>query len=116
MSGDAKNVGERPHRVLLQNPGPVVPDGDGGKLQSWFDLNPPAMFASIEPASTASLERVAPGNVQATATHIVGIPFHPQVTTKSRVLFNGRRFNVTGVSNPGERSVNLWLVCVENLA
>jgi len=32
---------------------------------------------------------------------------------RTRVLFNGRRFNVSGVSSPEERNVESVLVCEE---
>lgn len=107
------SVGERPHRVTLQNPGPAVPDGDGGFTQSWTDLVPPAVSAKIAPATAAGLERVTAGTVLATATHVVTMPYHPQVTTLTRVLFNGRQFSVTGVSDPDERHVETIAICVE---
>lgn len=106
-------VGDRPHRVTLQNPGPAVPDGRGGSIPNWVDLNPPALNVKIAPATAADLERVAAGTVLAKATHIVTGPYHPQVTTQTRVLYNGRQFSVTGVSDPEERHVELVLVCVE---
>lgn len=109
-------IGDRPHRVTLQNPGPAVPDGDGGYLQTWTDLTPPAISVEILPATAQDLERVTAGTVIATATHIVTGPFHPQVTTKTRVLFNGREFHVGGVANPAERSVEMILVCTEVVA
>jgi hypothetical protein len=30
--------GDYRHTVTFQNPGPAVPDGDGGYTQSWVDL------------------------------------------------------------------------------
>ena len=38
--------GEYRHSVLFQNPGPPVPDGDGGFTQSWIDLVPPTWRVS----------------------------------------------------------------------
>lgn len=111
--GSRTAVADRPHRVTLQNPGPAVPDGDGGFTQSWTDLVPPAMSAKIAPAAARDLERVAAGTVIATASHLVTMPYHPQVTTQTRILFNGRTFSVVGVSNPEENNVELVLVCVE---
>lgn len=109
------SVSERPHRVTLQNPGAPTPNpaDPGTFLQSWTDLSPPAMFASIAPATATDLERVAAGTVIASASHIVKLPYHPQVTTQTRVLFNGRQFSVKGVANPEERNVELILACEE---
>jgi SPP1 family predicted phage head-tail adaptor len=116
MIGPSTSVGARPHRISLQNPGPAVPDGDGGYTQSWIDLVPPAASAEIKPATARDLERVAAGTVLSTATHMVTIPYRAGVTTQTRVLYNGRSFSVTGVSNPEEKNVELILVCVEVVA
>lgn len=107
------SVGERPHRMTWQNPGPAVPNGSGGYSQTWIDLLPPTTSVRIAPATAADLERLAAGTVLATATHIVDGPYHPQIKTSSRGLFNGRIFNVVGVANPEERNVETICVCVE---
>jgi SPP1 family predicted phage head-tail adaptor len=107
------SVGERPHRITLQDPGLPVPNGDGGFTQSWVDLVPPSVSAKVAPATAADLERVGAGAVLATATYIVTLPYHPQLQTKSRVLFNGRIFHVVGVATPEERNVETIALCVE---
>jgi SPP1 family predicted phage head-tail adaptor len=111
--GMKPSVGARPHRVMLQNPGPAVTDGDSGYTQTWADLVPPWVSAQILPATAKDLERVSAGTVLATATHIVSMPYHPQVTTKTRILFNGRSFSVTGVADPEERHVETIAICAE---
>jgi SPP1 family predicted phage head-tail adaptor len=70
----------------------------------------------IAPATERDLEQVAAGTVLSKATHIVTGPYHAQVTTKTRLLYNGRQFSVTGVADPEERHVELVLVCVEVVA
>jgi SPP1 family predicted phage head-tail adaptor len=109
------NVGRRRHLVTLQNPGPAVPDNEGGYTQSWEYLTPSTAWASITPATARDLERVVAGTVQSTATHIVQILFHPGVTTQTRLLFKGRTLQVTGVSNWEERDVMLILTCEETV-
>jgi head-tail adaptor len=105
--------GERRHRVLFQNPGPAVPDGDGGYTQSWVDLVPPTWDVSIEPATARDLERVATGTVTSSASHIVRGDFHPDVTTKTRMVFDGRQLSIVGKQNLDERGVTMALVAVE---
>jgi head-tail adaptor len=105
--------GEYRHTVLLQNPGPPVPDGDGGYTQSWTDLVPPTWRVSIEPATARDLERVAAGSVISSASHIVRGDFHPDVTTETRIVFNGRLLSITGKQSPEERNVTMELVAVE---
>lgn len=106
-------IAERRHLVRLQNPGVAVPDGDGGYTQTWNDLAPANVYVQIRPASARDLERVASGTVLSTATHVVTGPYHPDVTTQTRVVFADRTFNVTGVSSPDERQIEMVLVCVE---
>jgi SPP1 family predicted phage head-tail adaptor len=113
MIGPKTSVADRPHRVTLQNPGPPVSDGDGGYTETWTDLVPPAISVKISPATAQELERVAAGTVLSTNTHIVKGPYHPQVTTKTRILYNGRTFSVTGGGSPDELNVELELVAVE---
>lgn len=105
--------GARLHRVVLENPTLSGPDGDGGYTTTWAPLTPPTMFARIVPATAADLERTTASTVIATATHVLRMLYHPQVTTQTRVLFNGRTLNVIGRANPEERNVELVLVCAE---
>jgi SPP1 family predicted phage head-tail adaptor len=105
---------DRRHLVTLQGPtGTAVPDNEGGYAQLYADLSPATAWAAIRPATARDLERVSSGTTIATASHIVEIDYHPQVTTQTRVIFGSRTLNVTGVSNPEERNIELILVCVE---
>jgi len=113
MIGPTTSIADRPHRILLQNPGAAVPDGAGGYTQAWTDLAPASVSAKVAPATAADLERVTTGTAVATATHVVKMPFHPGVAIKTRVIHDGRTFNVTGVANPEERGVETVAVCVE---
>jgi len=113
MIAPKTSISERPHRATFQNPGPAVPDGDGGSAQSWTDLVPPSLSVRISPATAVDLERVAAGTVLSTNTYIVKGPYHPQVTTQTRMLYDGRMFSVTGGGSPDERKVEMELVAVE---
>lgn len=106
-------IGAYRHLVLFQNPGSPVPNGDGGYTQSWTDTVPANWFVSIEPASVRDLERVAGGTVLSTAAYIVRGRYHPGVTTKTRMVFGGRTFSITGVANVEERSITMELIAVE---
>jgi SPP1 family predicted phage head-tail adaptor len=111
--GVRPNVAARPHLVRFQNPGPAVPDGDGGYTQTWVDASPATLWVSVEPASQQALERLGAGSVIATATHIVRGQYHAGVTTKTRVLFGGRELHVNGVANIEERSIDMAIVATE---
>jgi SPP1 family predicted phage head-tail adaptor len=71
------------------------------------------MAASIVPATQRDLERLVAGTVQSSATHVVTIDYHPQVTTQTQVLFNGRTLHVNSVQNLEERNIELVLICEE---
>ena len=77
-TGLARRVpaGQRVHVVTLQTPGLPVPDGDGGVIQGWDDLDPATVKASITPASARDLEKIASGTVITQATHVITIPYH----------------------------------------
>ena len=108
-------IGTYRHLVTLENPGTAVPDGDGGYTQQWTPLDPPTWHVSITPATVRDLERVQAGTVASTATHLVRGRHHPQITTETRLLFNGRRLNVIFVGNPEERDLFTDCVCVEQV-
>jgi head-tail adaptor len=111
--GPSVTIADRPHRMTWQNPGPAVANGDGSYTLTWTDLVPPTTSVKIAPATTATLERLAAGTVLSTASHVVSGPYHPQIKTTTRGLFNGRIFNVIGVANPEERNVETIAICVE---
>lgn len=107
--------GARPHTVHLSRPGPPVSDSDGSYTTTPVDLVPATAAASIEPATAAEMERVAAGTLVASASHLIRLPYHPQITTQTTVTFNGRVFEVVGVRNLKERNVELVLICVERV-
>lgn len=110
--------GVRRHAVTLENPSTPIPDGDGGYTEAPAALTPPTMTASIEPASVRALERLAAGTTITTATHLVRLPYHPQVTTETRVKFTdfhgmAHTLEVASVINVDQRDRELALVCTE---
>jgi SPP1 family predicted phage head-tail adaptor len=103
--------------VQFQTPGAAVPDGDGGYTQGWADLDPATMFVAITAATQAAIERRTPAGASiATATHLITGPFHPGVTTKTRILFDGREFHVNAVTDVDEAGVEMILTCTELVA
>lgn len=101
--------------MLLENPGGTVPDGEGGYVEGWQALDPAQVFAHINPASARDLERSASGTVISTASHVIEILYHPQVTTKTRITYGTRVFQVTSVRNPDEANRELVIVAEELL-
>lgn len=107
------NIGDLRHVVTFQNPGAPVPDGDGGWTTPWTDTDPATWHVSITPATARDLERTPHGTTISTATHIVKGRHHPDVTTQTRMLFQGRTFSINGVANFQERGIWMELIAVE---
>ena len=80
-------VGVRPHRIRIEIPGDEIPDGEGGFVLAWTPANPPAIFVQIVPATTRELERLGASSLLAVVSHLITAPFHPQISTTSRLRF-----------------------------
>lgn len=105
------SVGERAHRVVLENPGASVPDGDGGFIEGWTTLG--NSWGRVAPASAQDVERVIAGTVTALLPYIVTLPFVAGVSTLTRITYHGRIFAVLGVRNVDERNIRLEIICEE---
>lgn len=106
-------IGRFRHQVTWQNP-TLTDDGDGGTTVAWANLAPSQSRVSIVPATAQSLERTAGGAaVISSATHIVTGRYHAGVTTKTRIVFGSRTFQVVSVANIEERSRKMVLLCQE---
>lgn len=108
--------GQRRDRVLLQNPITDVPDGDGGFIQAWADLDPPRINVSITSPSAAQLQRAKAGTVLSQSTRIILAPYHAGITTDTRILFGARQINVTGIRDIDERHIELEIIGEEVIA
>jgi head-tail adaptor len=106
-------IGDHRHLVVFQDPGDPVPDGAGGYVQTWQDLTPATWHVQIAPATAADLERVAAGTVLTQATSLVRGRYHPGVSTRTRMLYSGRTFAITGARTADERGVTMELAAVE---
>lgn len=109
--------GQRRTLVTLQNPGPAVPNDDGGTTPSWIALDPPTAYARIVLATGNDRERVAAGTVLTTLSRLVTLAYHPGVTTQTQLAWTDAAgvahvANVTS-TQPDERGIDLQLVCVE---
>jgi SPP1 family predicted phage head-tail adaptor len=115
-------AGLKDKRIALDAPGDPVPDADGGFIETAIPLDPPEMFARIEPATARDAERLAAGTTLTTRTHLVTIDYHPGVSTATRIRYHDHRagrdrtFQVTAVFNPGEAGRELRLVADETTA
>jgi head-tail adaptor len=121
LIGSRTGIAHRQKRVTLATPGAAVPDGDGGYTQAEVPLDPPGLFAHVRPASTRDLERIAGSTTLPTATHLVSVPYHPQITTETVVYLEdhprpARALKVVYVGNPDERNADLELICAEQVS
>lgn len=105
------SVGERSHRVAMENPGGLVPDGDGGFIEGWTPLA--SIWGRVAPASAQDVERVVAGTVTALLPYIVTVRYVAGVSTLTRITYHGRIFAVLGVRNVDERNIRLEIICEE---
>jgi|SRR5215831_11105898 len=109
--GSSVALASKPHRVDISNPsGAPTPDA-GEYVQSYATVG--YEYAAIEPANPTRLERFTQAGNIATATHTITMNYRADVTTQTRLTFNGRRFDVLGYASPRELGVDLVLVCQE---
>jgi len=113
MIAPRENVGQRPHRVQLQQrDGQPAANDDGGFTQPWVDM-PPAAFARVSPATPGLMERLVSGTTSTTATHVVTMPWRAGVTTAMRLVCEQTPtpLQIVGVLDPDERHIDLVLAC-----
>ena len=109
--GSPVALASKPHRVDVLNPSGAPRADDGEYVQDYAATG--YAYASIEPATAARLERFTQAGNIATASHVVTMDYRADVTTKTRLMFNGRRFDVLGYGSPRELGVDLVLSCQE---
>jgi head-tail adaptor len=110
------NVGGLRHWVTLTGPGVMTPDGQGGYTIARTPLEPARVKAEIRQATVRELERVTAGAVVSSATHIVTMRFHPQVTMQTEIAFENTALSVTGINDVEKRHRELILTCEEVVA
>lgn len=98
-------AGQLRHRVTIQRP---TEDINGGAT-TWSDVE--TVWASIAPI--AGREYFAAQQVQSDVTHRVRMRYGPTVTTKDRLTFGVRHFDIRTVLNRDERNRELELLCIE---
>jgi SPP1 family predicted phage head-tail adaptor len=101
------------HRATVQQPGTPAADGDGGFTQGWTDADPATWFVSLGTAGRAAGETGIAGTTIATAQTLVRGRYRADVTTKTRLVVDGRVFNVLDARDLDARHRILELVCTE---
>ncbi len=98
------------HRVTLRKK-EITEDALKQQSEVWTDIA--TVWARIEPLS--GREYFAARQENADVSVKVVIRYLPGITAETRVVFDGRVFDVLSVINPGERNISLVLMCKEAL-
>jgi hypothetical protein len=104
--------GDRRHLVTFQNPGPTAP-------VTWIDLVPATWFVTLSLLTGDDIGvfiEPAAGTPISSATWLVRGDWHPQVTTRTRMLFQSQVFAITSVDNVEMRGVEMACHAVQLVA
>lgn len=71
-------------------------------------IEPPEWFCSLQSPATQVVDGLAP--------FVIRGRFHPGITLETRILFEGRTFQVQAMTDVDERHVELLLMCAEVVA
>jgi len=104
------SVGQDRHLVRFETPGEAVPDGEGGFSRSWEPLSPPTWYVRVRPATARDAERAVAGTLITHRSHVIHGRYHPGVTEAARMVFDGRTYQVTSVTNIDERDKEMELI------
>ncbi len=97
------NSGMLRHKVTLERE-TLTTDSIGGDSSSWSTLAAD-VFTMIKPVS--GNERFQAMRLETNLTHTIFMRYRSDLTTKDRIDFNGRKFQIRFIKNVEER--NKWL-------
>ena len=104
-------AGSLRHLITVQTPTDTV-DATGATKQTYGTLI--TAWAMIRPIRAK--EYIAAGQVFTEMSHLITMRYYPGVTTKCRVQFGTRYFDIMSVANTEERGETLSLICREEVA
>jgi hypothetical protein len=118
MAVKRTSSGQRNQEIALTRPGPRVRGNDGNYTSTPEPLSPATAWARLELANAKALENVAASTTLGIATHVLTIPYHPQVSLKTHVawidrLGHSHNANVIGYSNPDGNAIETVMVIAE---
>ena len=105
-------IGDYKHVVTFQDP-VDVPDGLGGYTQTWQDLAPATWRVQVAPSAASDQERSAGGTVMTAVLTTIRGHYHPGVSTRTRMLHNGKTYAITAATFVDERPPRMELSAVE---
>lgn len=107
------NAGRLRHTIQIQAKS-ISRDSGGGAVETWSTITNGERPAEVVPIG--SREAFVEQQLQESVTHKIRTRYLSGVTTKHRVLFGTRVFDIQSVINWGERDIELALMCVERKA
>jgi ABC-type Fe3+ transport system substrate-binding protein len=105
-------IGDFRERVTFQEPSDPLPDGAGGYTQTWQDLTPPTWKVQIVEAA-GDQEGVATGSVLTAVVTTIRGHYHPGISTRARMLYNGKTYTITSSRTVGGLPPVMELTAVE---
>lgn len=105
------SIGKMRFRAELQSPTSTT-DAGGGSAVTWTRLT--NLYCNIKPIRAE--EKYRQGQVQDSVTHDVYIRHRDNISTKYRLVYESRVFNIRGILNIDERDRYLLLKCQEGVA
>lgn len=102
-------IGKLRHRIIIQYIDEAKTDSQGNPLENWNVLK--EVWASIEPVRGREVYDIK--MVQLEVTHRIIIRYISGLSTKYRILFGDRIFNIDSIINVNERNIYLELMCIE---
>lgn len=103
--------GRKRHQITIEQRASGF-DAAGQASGSWVAMDP--MLANVVFLSGRELELAR--QKSASASHRIEAYWVSGLTTKDRILFDGRYLYVSSIENVGERSVEMILLCGEEVS
>lgn len=101
-------AGRLRHRIKIQSLG-LADDGMGGQTEAWSDMA--NVWASIEPLTGKEL--FIAQQVESNVTHKITMRYLAGITTKHRILFGSRVFEIVSIRDEEERNKVLEIFVTE---
>ena len=98
------------HKIIIQQVSESI-DSFGQAIKTWSTFSQP--FASVEPLQ--GREFFSANQFASEVTVRIRLHYLTGVTTKMRVSFDDRIYNIQSVINPSERGREMQLMCSEGV-
>lgn len=98
------------HKVTIQTASEAI-DSFGQAIKTWSTYAQP--FASVEPLNGKEFFTANADNSEVTVR--IRLRYLAGLTTKMRVLWDSRYYNIQSIIDPAERTAEMVLMCSEGL-